>query len=71
MSDQPHSGPGVGIIFASGMLGTVTVSDKIVSPWNWELTAGENPAFPHTGESCHVIGVMFLVMPSPSMNVAL
>ncbi|MFL5283005.1 MAG: Gfo/Idh/MocA family protein [Rhodopila sp.] len=42
--------------FASGVLGTVTVSDKIVSPWSWELTAGENPAFPHTEESCHFIG---------------
>src|SRR4051812_47063854 len=42
--------------FASGVLGTVTVSDKIVSPWSWELTAGVNPAFPHTEESCHFIG---------------
>jgi predicted dehydrogenase len=42
--------------FASGALGTITVSDTIVAPWSWELTTGENPAYPHTGESCYQIG---------------
>ena len=42
--------------FASGALGTVTVSDKIVAPWSWELTSGENPAYSHTAEACCQIG---------------
>ena len=42
--------------FTSGVLATTSVSDKIVAPWSWELTSGENPAYPHTAESCYFIG---------------
>jgi predicted dehydrogenase len=42
--------------FATGALGTMTVSDTVVGPWSWELTAGENPAYPATGASCYLIG---------------
>jgi predicted dehydrogenase len=42
--------------FASGALGTVSVSDMIVAPWSWEFTSGENPAYTHTQESCYMIG---------------
>lgn len=30
---------------AGGMLATVAISDAAASPWNWEQTSGENPAF--------------------------
>ncbi len=42
--------------FASGALATVTVSDSVVAPWSWELTAAENPAYPATGQTCYWIG---------------
>ncbi len=42
--------------FRNGAIGTVTVSDTIVAPWSWELTAAENPAYPVTGQTCYQIG---------------
>ncbi|MEL6476566.1 MAG: Gfo/Idh/MocA family oxidoreductase [Pseudomonadota bacterium] len=43
------------LTFASGALGTVSVSDGTVAPWSWEMTAAENPAYPVTGASCYRI----------------
>jgi predicted dehydrogenase len=42
--------------FYSGALGTMNVSDTIQSPWSWEFTTGENPAYTHTQETCYQIG---------------
>jgi len=42
--------------FASGALGSMTVSDCVAAPWSWELTAGENPSFPQQNEACYQIG---------------
>ena len=32
------------LTFQSGAIATISVSDSIVAPWSWELTARENPA---------------------------
>jgi predicted dehydrogenase len=40
--------------FANGALGTVTVSDATPSPWSWELSSGENPAYPKQDQPCYL-----------------
>lgn len=42
--------------FDSGALGTVNLADVALGPWSWELTAGENPAYPKTDQSSYLIG---------------
>ena len=44
------------LVFESGTIGTITVSDSIVSPWSWELTSREYPIYPATDQSCYLIG---------------
>ena len=46
----------VSLLFKSGALCTLNISDTIVAPWSYELTAGENPAYPITNQSAYVIG---------------
>jgi predicted dehydrogenase len=55
--------------FASGALGSVTVSDCIAAPWSWELTAGENPSFPRQGEACYQIGGTLGSLSVPQLEV--
>ena len=46
----------VNFTFRSGTLCTLSVSDTIVAPYSYELTAGENPAYPITNQSAYFIG---------------
>lgn len=41
--------------FASGALATASVCDTVVAPWSWEMTTGENPAYPQADEACYLI----------------
>jgi predicted dehydrogenase len=43
------------IRFASGALGTLTVSDNVVAPWCWEMTSQEDPRFAWEPENCYVV----------------
>ena len=44
------------LCFENGAVGTVSVSDAVVSPWSWEMTSGEHSAYPATSQSCYQIG---------------
>ncbi len=44
------------LTFQSGAVATISVSDSIVAPWSWELTAHENPVYPATNQSCYLLG---------------
>ena len=46
----------VNLTFKTGVLCTLNISDTIVAPWSYELTAGENPAYPITNQSSYFIG---------------
>jgi predicted dehydrogenase len=39
--------------FDTGCLGTLTLSDAGLSPWTIEQGSGENPNFPHSGQSAY------------------
>ena len=57
------------IRFDNGVLGTFNVSDTIVAPWSWELTAAENPVYPPTGQSCYFIGGTHGSMELPNARI--
>jgi predicted dehydrogenase len=41
--------------FASGALGTLTISDAAAAPWSWEMTSGENKDYPFTDQFCYLV----------------
>lgn len=55
--------------FESGLLGTVNVTDAAAAPWSWELTAGENPAYPKTDESAYMIGGKAASLSIPDLSI--
>ena len=55
--------------FESGAIGTISVSDAIVSPWSWELTSGEYPIYPKTQESSYHIGGSKGSMSVPDLKI--
>ena len=42
--------------FENGAIGTISVSDSVVSPWSRELTARENPVYPPVAQNCYMLG---------------
>lgn len=60
----------VAVRFASGALGTLTISDIAAAPWSWELTSGENPFYPQrVGESCYFVAGTEGALAVPAMTL--
>ena len=60
----------VSLRFGNGILGSMLVSDAAASPLSWELTAGEDPAFPrHEGRDCYVVAGTRGSLGIPSMRL--
>lgn len=57
--------------FENGALGTVTLSDRAVAPWSWELTAGERTSydFPRTGQDCYFLAGTKGALGVPSLRL--
>ena len=55
--------------FQNGALGTITVSDSIVSPWSWETTSGEYPVYPKLPQSCYQIGGSHGALSLPDLRI--
>ena len=47
-----EDGAVVNLQFENGALGSISCSDAAAAPWSWELTSGENSAFPRQREDC-------------------
>jgi predicted dehydrogenase len=56
--------------FKSGALGTMLVSDTVVSPYSWEMSVGENPAYPNYSFDCYEIMGTNASIGFPSMQLA-
>lgn len=55
--------------FAGGALATLSVSDTAVAPWSWELTSGENPDYPATGQFCYLVAGTEGAIEIPSLRL--
>lgn len=55
--------------FRSGVLATINVSDAVVAPWSWELTANENSAYPNQNEGCYQIGGTHGSLSMPALDL--
>ena len=55
--------------FRNGVLGTLTLSDAVVSPWSWEMTSGENAAYARTDQSCYFIAGTAGSLALPGLDV--
>jgi predicted dehydrogenase len=54
--------------FEGGALGTFVLSDAAAAPWSWEMSAGENAAFPQHGEDSYRIAGTEGALALPSLR---
>jgi len=59
----------VSMRFATGAVGTITMSDAVAAPWAWDLTSGENPSFGRTDENCYLLAGSDASLAVPSLRL--
>jgi predicted dehydrogenase len=60
----------VAMEFAGGALGSLVLSDVAAAPLSWELTAGEDPAYPHHDDrDCYVLAGTVGTLGVPTMRL--
>jgi len=55
--------------FANGAIGTVTLSDATPAPWSWELSSGENAAYPRQDQLCYLFAGTRASLSVPAMEL--
>jgi predicted dehydrogenase len=55
--------------FANGALGTLSVSDTAVAPWNWDLAAGEAAHYPQQPVNSHFLSGTEASLTLPRLDV--
>jgi predicted dehydrogenase len=55
--------------FANGAIGTVTLSDATPAPWSWELSSGENAAYPKQDQPCYLFAGTHGSLSVPTMEL--
>ena len=59
----------VSLRFTNGALGTIAGSDTTPAPWSWEISAGENPDYPHASDAnCYLIAGTKAALAIPSLK---
>jgi predicted dehydrogenase len=64
-----EDGAAVALRFASGAVGSLSVSDATPSPWSWELSSGENPDYPLQEGFAYLIGGSEGSLAVPSLEI--
>jgi predicted dehydrogenase len=60
----------VAMEFAGGAVGSLLLSDTAASPFSWEMTAGEDPVYPHYADrDCYVVAGTRGTLTIPSLRL--
>jgi len=55
--------------FKNDALGTITLSDNVAAPWNWDMNSRDNPRFTQLPENCFMIAGTEASLAIPQMDL--